>query len=128
MGADDYSAGRAARSAKKLARAAQRDAALPDDPWAALLARSEGDLERRVGSVLHRILALGAGWVRLVPSADGVVYIKFRYVGGRWDGYYSLTSFRPVGANLADALEALERLILGALAPVATHKPSPDRY
>lgn len=127
MGADDYSAGKARRSAMALERAARRHR----EAQAAEGGGSVVDVDRHaeaVGAVLLRLLGIGGGWVRLVPDEDLIVWCKWRYTSGRWAGHYSLARWDPQQSDLADALEALERKVIGAMAPVPTHKPTPDRY
>lgn len=84
--------------------------------------------EARVGEAISRLLALQVGWVRLVPDCEGCTWCKFRYTSGRWEGSYSLAVHRPALGTLAEALEALEHKVIGALMSPPTHKPSPDRY
>lgn len=127
MGADDYSPRRARRAAMALARAAQPQAASQGDgPGTQTLG-----LDREfalLGAVILRLLDSGGGWLRMVPDAEGIVWCKWRYTCGRWEGCYSLVRWVSTESTLSEALEALERKIAGALATVPTHKPTKDRY
>lgn len=127
MGADDYSAGKARRAAMALARATQPQAAPQgDSAWPELLG-----VDREpalLGAVVLRLLGSGGGWLRMVPDAEGVVWCKWRYTCGRWEGFYSLVRWVPTDSTLSEALEALERKVAGAWATVPTHKPTKDRY
>lgn len=127
MGADDYSAGKARRSAMALARSQKRIGATPAAEPESSMVGLAGH-ESAVGKVLLRLLGLGGGWIRMVPDSDGIVWCKWRYTAGRWLDHYSLVRWDPVTSDFAAALEALERKVLGALAPVPTHKPTPDRH
>lgn len=84
--------------------------------------------DERVGAAITALLALGAGWVRLVPDRQGLVWCKYRYTVGRWENHYSLAVHNPASGTLAEALEALYHKVTGALLPIPTHKPSPDQF
>lgn len=110
-----------------MVRAAEREAAAPAQEDRLCVVGLERE-QLAVGQAVLRLLVAGAGWLRLVPDADGIVWCKWRYSSGRWEGCYSLVVWKPKESTLSAALEALERKVTGALAAVPTHKPSPDRY
>lgn len=110
--------------ARAEARLAAAQAAGADDDSVAAVGREAA----LVGAAIGRLLLTGGGWLRMVPDLEGAIWCKWRYTSGRWDGHYSLAVCKPTQSTLSETLIALEHKVKGALLPIPTHKPSPDRF
>jgi hypothetical protein len=74
--------------------------------------------------VINALYAGLDGWLRCVPTDDGVTFLKWKFTSGRWAGHYVM--YRQEGENHLQAFGGLLMKVEAVRMGVA--RPSVDKF